>query len=69
MTSCDQVGIFLNLWETIVLLVLSSFSSQVKRKICAEDHCRVVEGEEECHDKVVETAIEVLGKKRRASKI
>ena len=33
---------------------------QVKRKICAEDHCRVVEGDEECHDKVVETAIEVL---------
>ena len=32
---------------------------QVKRKICAEDHCRVVEGDEECHDKIVETAIEV----------
>ena len=29
----------------------------------------MVEGEEECHDKVVETAIEVTGKKRRASKI
>ena len=32
---------------------------QVKRKICAEDHCRVVEGEEECHDKVVASAVEV----------
>lgn len=31
----------------------------MKRKICAEDHCRVVEGDEECHDKIVETAIEV----------
>ena len=32
---------------------------QVKRKICAEDHCRVVEGEEECHDKVVASTLEV----------
>ena len=31
---------------------------QVKRKICAEDNCRVVEGAEECHDKVVETTVE-----------
>ena len=32
---------------------------QVKRKICAEDHCRVVEGEEECHDKVIASTLEV----------
>ena len=31
----------------------------MKRKICAEDHCRVVEGKEECHDKVVASAVEV----------
>ena len=55
-TSCDQVK---NIppWEKHHFL-----GFQVKRKICAEDHCRVVEGDEECHDKIVETAIEVLVK-------
>ena len=32
---------------------------QVRRKICAEDNCRVVEGEEECHDKVVASSIDI----------
>ena len=55
-TSCDQVEYNVNdkAYKDYFFLVF-----QVKRKICAEDHCRVVEGDEECHDKIVETAIEV----------
>ena len=32
---------------------------QVKRKICAEEKCRVEEGEEECEDEVVENTVMV----------
>ena len=32
---------------------------QTEREICAEDHCRVVEGEPHCYQRTVENVVEV----------